>query len=155
MINRVTLVGNLGRDPELRRLASGAAVARFSLATSERYRDRSGTWREQTEWHDVSLWRGLAERAETQLRRGMLVYVEGKLSTRRYTDRAGVDRKATEVIGSHLRILGRHADVPEAATAPPPPAAGAITLTPPPLPAAPDAVPPPPHNSEDGSGLPF
>ena len=153
MINRVTLVGNLGRDPELRRLADGAAVARFSLATSERYRDRAGAWRERTEWHDVSLWRGLAERAE-QLRRGMLVYVEGKLSTRRYTDRAGVDRKATEVVGSYLRILERHADVREAATASVPPPAGAISLTPPPASAAPDAAPLV-DNAEDGSELPF
>jgi len=107
MINKVTLVGNLGRDPELRRLESGAAVAQFSIATSENYKDRNGEWQSQTEWHDVVLWRNLAERAESQLKKGMLIYLEGKLSTRKWEDKDGNPRKTTEVIGSYLRILNR------------------------------------------------
>lgn len=110
MINKVTLVGNLGRDPELRRLESGAAVAQFSIATTENYKDRNGEWQSQTEWHDIVLWRNLAERAESQLKKGMLIYLEGKLSTRKWEDKDGNPRKTTEVIGSYLRILNRRED---------------------------------------------
>ena len=156
MINRVTLVGRLGRDPDLRRLASGVAVARLRLATSERYRDGEGRLREQTEWHDVALWRGLAERAETQLRKGTLVYVEGKLSTREYTDRQQVARRVTEVVASVLRILDGRVDVEEAAAVP---TSGAeppgITLQPPHAPQLTAAAPPRGANAEDHSGLPF
>ncbi len=107
MINKVTLVGNLGRDPELRRLESGAAVAQFSIATTENYKDRNGEWQSSTEWHDIVLWRNLAERAESQLKKGMLIYLEGKLSTRKWEDKDGNPRKTTEVVGSYLRILNR------------------------------------------------
>ncbi len=107
MINKVTLVGNLGRDPELRRLESGAAVAQFSIATSENYKDRNGEWQTSTEWHDIVLWRNLAERAESQLKKGMLIYLEGKLSTRKWEDKDGNPRKTTEVVGSYLRIINR------------------------------------------------
>ena len=110
MINKVTLIGNLGRDPELRRLESGAAVANFSIATSENYQDRNGQWQTQTEWHDIVLWRNLAERAETQLRKGMLIYLEGKLSTRKWEDKDGNPRKTTEVVGNYVRILNRRED---------------------------------------------
>lgn len=156
MINRVTLVGHLGRDPDLRRLESGVAVARLRVATAERYRDGSGQWREQTEWHDVTLWRSLAERAETQLRKGMLVYVEGKLSTREFTDRTGAAKRTTEVVASTLRILDRRADVEEVATQQPD--AGrqpGITLTPTPPQALTAAAAPRGANAEDSSGLPF
>ncbi len=107
MVNKVTLVGNVGRDPQLRRLESGAAVASFSLATSERYRGTDGEWRERTEWHEITLWRKLAERAEHALNKGMLVYLEGKLSTRSWQDKAGIERKRTEVVADYLRILDR------------------------------------------------
>ena len=107
MVNRVILVGYLGKDPEMRRLEGGIAVARFSLATSESYRDREGAWQQQTEWHEVTLWRQMAERAEQQLSKGMLVYLEGKLNTKTWQDKEGVTRKATEVVGSQLRILNR------------------------------------------------
>ena len=107
MINKVTLVGNLGRDPELRRLESGAAVAQFSIATSENYKDRNGEWQSSTEWHDIVLWRNLAERAESQLKKGMLIYLEGKLSTRKWEDKDGNPRKTTEVVGSYLRVINR------------------------------------------------
>lgn len=107
MINKVTLIGNLGQDPELRRLESGISVARFSIATTENYKDREGNWQDQTEWHDIVLWRQLAERAETQLRKGMLIYLEGKLTTRKWEDKEGHSHKTSEVVGNYLRILNR------------------------------------------------
>ena len=107
MVNRVTLVGHLGKDPELRRLEGGIAKARLSMATAEHYVDKQGVHQQQTEWHEVVLWRQMAERAEQQLRKGMLIYVEGKLSTRIWQDRENVSHKTTEVVGSYLRILTR------------------------------------------------
>lgn len=110
MVNKVTLVGNLGRDPDLRRLENGTPVARVSVATTESYKDRDGQWHEQVEWHDIVLWRQMAERAEQQLRKGMMVYVEGKLSHKTWQDKEGTTRKTTEVVVGFLRILkGREA----------------------------------------------
>ena len=80
-VNKVILVGNLGKDPEIRHLEGGAAVANFTLATSESYKDKSGVRQESTEWHNVVVWRGLAEIAEKYLKKGMTIYVEGKLRT--------------------------------------------------------------------------
>ena len=107
MVNRVTLIGNLGRDPEIRRLESGAAVAKFSVATNENYRDKSGEWQSQTEWHEVVVWRTLAERAERDLKKGAMVYLEGKLTHRKWEDKDGNPRKTTEVVGNYFRILNR------------------------------------------------
>ncbi len=107
MINKVTLVGNLGKDPEVRHLESGSSVARFSLATNESYRDKDGNWQTRTEWHVVVVWRALAERAERDLKRGSLVYIEGKLRTRSYQDSNGVEKSITEVEGQVLRALDR------------------------------------------------
>ena len=106
MVNKITLVGRLGADPEVRTLESGAMVAKFGLATSENYRDRSGEWQEQTEWHDVVVWRGLAERAQEYLKKGSLVYLEGKLTHRKWQDKDGNPRKTTEVVGNYFRMLG-------------------------------------------------
>ncbi len=105
MINRVTLIGNLGRDPEVRRLDNGVAVAKFSVATNESYKDKSGEWQTQTEWHDVILWRQLAERAERDLKKGKLVYIDGKLTHRKYQDKEGNDRYVTEVVANTYRLL--------------------------------------------------
>lgn len=107
MVNKVTLIGNLGRDPEVRRLENGAVVAKFSVATNENYRDKNGEWQTQTEWHDVVAWRHLAERAERDLTKGKLVYIEGKLSHRKYQDKDGNDRYITEVVANNLRSLER------------------------------------------------
>ena len=107
MINRVTLVGNLGKDPEVRHLESGTAVGRFSVATNENYRDKSGEWQKITEWHDIVVWRDLAERAERNLKKGMLVFIEGKLTHRRYQDKEGIDRKTTEIVARVVKILER------------------------------------------------
>ncbi|MEM1319512.1 MAG: single-stranded DNA-binding protein [Bacteroidota bacterium] len=105
MINKVILIGNLGRDPEVRHLESGAAVAKFSVATNENYKDRNGDWQTQTEWHDVVAWRSLAERAERDLKKGKLVFVEGKLTHRKYQDKDGNDRYITEVRALSIRLL--------------------------------------------------
>ncbi len=105
MINKVTLIGNLGKDPEVRRLESGTAVARLVLATNESYKDKNGEWQTVTEWHTINCWRMLAERVETQLKKGMLIYVEGKLTTRKWTDKDGNDRYSTEITANSFRLL--------------------------------------------------
>lgn len=107
MINKVTLIGNLGADPEVRALESGAKVARLSIATNENYQDKNGEWQKITEWHNVVAWRGLAERAENYMKKGHMVYVEGKLTTRKWQDKEGNDRYTTEVVARLLRTLER------------------------------------------------
>ena len=107
MINKVTLIGRLGRDPELRRFENGAAVAQFSVATTENYKDNNGDWQEQTEWHNIVAWRTLAEQAERQLKKGSLVFIEGKLTTRKFTDKNGVERTTTEVVAALMRLLDK------------------------------------------------
>jgi single-strand DNA-binding protein len=107
MINKVTLIGNLGGDPEVRHLDNGTAVGRFSLATNENYRDKDGNWQKITEWHNVTVWRDLAERAEKQLKKGMMVFVEGKISYRKYTDKEGVERTAADIVANTVRSLER------------------------------------------------
>jgi len=107
MINKVTLVGNLGQDPEIRNLENGAKVAKFSVATNENYQDKSGEWKKITEWHNVVAWRGLADSAERNLKKGGMVYVEGKLTTRKWQDQNGNDRYSTDVVARFLRSLER------------------------------------------------
>jgi single-strand DNA-binding protein len=107
MLNRVMLIGHLGRDPEVRRLESGQAVGKFSVATNESYQDKNGSWQTLTEWHEVVVWRQLAEKAEIQLKKGMQVYIEGKLSTRSWQDTDGQQRRTTEVVANTFRVLGR------------------------------------------------
>ena len=107
-VNKVILIGNLGKDPEVRHLENGAIVANFPLATSEVYTDRTtGEKRENTDWHDVVVWRGLAEVAEKYLKKGYKVYVEGKLKKRSWQDKEGNTRYTTEVLGEELTILSR------------------------------------------------
>lgn len=107
-VNKVILVGNLGRDPEVRHLENGAVVANFSLATSESYRDRnSGELVSNTDWHNIVLWRGLAEIAEKYLHKGDKVYLEGKLRNRSYQDQEGVTKYITEVVGDNLVMMGK------------------------------------------------
>ncbi|MEM9328097.1 MAG: single-stranded DNA-binding protein [Bacteroidota bacterium] len=105
-VNKVILVGRLGRDPEVRHLESGVAVASFSIATSETYKDRNtGERRENTEWHNIVLWRGLADVAEKYLKKGDQVYIEGKLRTRSW-EKDGVTRYTTEVVADNMNMLG-------------------------------------------------
>lgn len=105
-INKVILVGNLGKDPEVRHLEGGAVVAKFPLATSESYKTKDGQRVDQTEWHNVVMWRGLAESAEKFLRKGSLVYIEGKIRTRSWDDKDGNKRFATEIIADTMTMLG-------------------------------------------------
>ena len=105
-VNKVILVGNLGKDPEVRHLENGTPVASFSIATSETYKDRTtGERKTNTEWHNIVLWRGLAEVAEKYLHKGDQVYIEGKLVTRSW-EKEGVTRYTTEIVGSTLTMLG-------------------------------------------------
>jgi single-strand DNA-binding protein len=107
MVNKVTLIGRLGQDPEIRHLENGAVVARFSLATNEYYKDKEGNPQETTEWHNVVIWREQAERAEKTLKKGMLCYVEGKISYRKYTGQDGVERNITDIVANYFRALER------------------------------------------------
>ena len=106
-VNKVILIGNLGKDPEVRYLEGGVAVANFPLATTEVHKNRAGEKVESTEWHNVVLWRGLAEVAEKLLKKGMQVYIEGRLRTRSWEDKDGSKKRATEVVGENLTILSR------------------------------------------------
>lgn len=105
-VNKVILVGNVGKDPEVRHLDSGVAVASFSLATSETYNAKNGERVTTTEWHNIVLWRGLAEVAEKYVRKGMLLYIEGRIRSRSYDDKDGVKRYITEINGDNMRMLG-------------------------------------------------
>ncbi len=109
-LNKVMLIGNVGKDPEVRHLESGIPVATIPVATSERYKDKNGEPKEQTEWHNVVLWRALAEFAEKYLRKGMQVYVEGKIRSRHWEDQNGQKRYITEIVAETLRMLGRKSD---------------------------------------------
>ncbi len=110
-INKVILLGNLGKDPEVRYLEGGTAVANFTLATSENYKDKTtGEKRTITEWHNVVVWRGLAEIAEKYLKKGNQVYVEGKLKTRQWQDKDGNNRYTTEIVAENMQMLGKKDD---------------------------------------------
>jgi single-strand DNA-binding protein len=158
-INKVILVGHLGRDPEVRYLDGGTAVANFSIATSESYTNKQGERVDQTEWHNVVFWRGLAETAEKYLHKGSKIYVEGKLRTRSWDDKEGNKRYTTEIVGDNFVMLDKREDseqfaTPQAAAQTPAiepitqePATHAIqtpaaTPTPAPVPAAQDSVTP-------------
>ena len=107
-VNKVILIGNLGKDPEVRHLENGATVANFPIATSESYNDRNtGERREITDWHDIVVWRGLAEVVEKYVRKGTKIYVEGKLKKRSWQDKEGNTRYSTEVVADELTILSR------------------------------------------------
>ena len=105
-VNKVILIGNLGKDPEVRYLDNGVAVANFSLATTENYKNKEGERVSQTEWHNIVLWRGLAEVAEKWLKKGSSVYVEGKIRTRKWEDKDGNTRYSTEILGENMTMLG-------------------------------------------------
>ena len=109
-VNRVMLIGNLGRDPDVQFLEGNIGVAKFPLATTETFKDRGGKLISQTEWHTVVLWRGLAELAQKYLHKGSLVYIEGRLRTRSWEDKEGNKKFATEVVGDNLIMLDKRAD---------------------------------------------
>ena len=143
MLNKVNLIGRLGRDPECRYMPNGDAVCNFSLATSESWKDQSGQKKERTEWHNVIMYRHLAEIAGQYLKKGSQVYLEGKIQSRKYTDKNGVERTVYEIVCHEMKMLGGN----EANMQPAPPA----NQEPPPPPAARNAAP----LSDDDSGIPF
>lgn len=105
-VNKVILVGNVGRDPEIRHLDTGVAVANFPLATSESYTAKNGERVTTTEWHNIVLWRGLAEVAEKYVTKGKQLYIEGRIRTRSYDDKDGVKKYITEIYGDVMQMLG-------------------------------------------------
>ena len=118
-VNRVMLIGNLGKDPDVQYLEGNIGVAKFSLATTETFKDRTGKLISQTEWHTVVLWRGLAELAQKYLHKGSLVYIEGRLRTRSWEDKEGNKKFATEVVGDNLIMLDKKMDSHPSAHTPP------------------------------------
>ena len=108
-INKVILVGHLGKDPEVRYLEGGVSVTSFPLATSENY-NKDGRKVEQTEWHNIVMWRGLADVAAKYLQKGKLVYIEGKLRTRSFEDKEGIKKYTTEIVAENFTLLGRKSD---------------------------------------------
>jgi single-strand DNA-binding protein len=109
-VNKVILVGNVGKDPEVRHLDSGVAVANFPLATSESYTAKNGEKVTTTEWHNIVLWRGLAEVAEKYVTKGRQLYIEGRIRTRNYDDKDGIKRYVTEIYGDTMQMLGSKND---------------------------------------------
>jgi len=126
MINKVILVGNVGKDPEVKYLDNGVAVAQFSLATSETYKDKEGNKNTKTEWHNIVLWRGLAEVAEKYVKKGNPLYIEGKITTRSYDAQDGSKRYVTEIVGNVMQMLGSKSNSDGASSTPPPPQAEEI-----------------------------
>ncbi len=113
-LNKVMLIGNVGRDPEIRYLEGNAKVATFSLATTERYKDRNNETKENTEWHNIVAWRNLADLVEKYVKKGTQIYAEGRLRTREWTDQTGAKRRTTEVVLDNMQLLGRKSDNPGA-----------------------------------------
>lgn len=112
-VNRVILVGNVGKQPEIRRVEGGAAVANFTLATSEKYKDKAGNLQEQTEWHNIVCWRSLAEIVEKYVAKGSQLYIEGKIRTREW-EKDGVKHYRTEILADTIQMLGRKSDSSQA-----------------------------------------
>ena len=150
MVNKVILVGNVGVDPEVRTTESGVKVARVRLATTERYYDRqTNEAKELTEWHTITLWRGLADVVDKYVRKGSQLYIEGRLRTREWTDKENIKRYATEIMADEMKLLGRRSDAAGGAVAPNP----APAYTPAPAPATTPVVVTP--KDEDVEDLPF
>ena len=106
MLNKVTLIGRLGKDPETRLMPNGEAVCNFSVATSETWNDRNGQRVERTEWHNITMYRRLAEIAGQYLKKGSQVYLEGKIQSLKYTDKNGIERMAYDIIANEMKMLG-------------------------------------------------
>jgi single-strand DNA-binding protein len=104
------LIGNTGKDPEIRHLDNESIVASFPLATTERYKDKNGEWQEQTEWHNIVCWRALAERVEKQVRKGVQLFVEGKIRTNSWVDQSGQKRYSLEILAENIQLLGKRTD---------------------------------------------
>ena len=109
-LNKVTLIGNVGKDPDFQTLEGNISVAKLSLATSESYKDKNGATQSSTDWHNIVLWRGLADLAKSYLSKGSLVYVEGKIKTRSFDDKDGQKKYVTEIIAEQLILLDKKTD---------------------------------------------
>ena len=129
MLNQVQLIGRLGRDPEVRYMPNGEAVCNFSIATSENWKDANGQKQERTEWHNITMYRKLAEIAGQYLKKGALVFVQGKIQSRKYVDKNGIERTAYEIICDSMKMLGDTVGGAQQQTTPP-----AQNQTPPPPP---------------------
>ena len=155
MVNKVILVGNVGVDPEVRTTESGVKVARVRLATTERiYNRQTNENTELTEWHTITLWRGLADVVDRYVRKGSQLYIEGRLRTREWTDKDNIKRYSTEIMADEMKLLGRRSDAPVQAGAP---AMGQTSAQQPAYaqpvqPAAPAAIP---TMQDDPDDLPF
>lgn len=117
MLNKVTLIGRLGKDPETRLMPNGEAVCNFSVATSESWKDQSGQRQERTEWHNITMYRRLAEIAGQYLKKGSQVYLEGKIQSRKYQGKDGIERTAYEIIANEMKMLGGGNDGQQAQSA--------------------------------------
>ena len=141
MLNKVHLIGRLGRDPEIHYMPNGDAVCNFSIATSESWKDQSGQKQEHTEWHAITLYRRLAEIAGQYLKKGSLIYLEGKIQSRKYTDKQGTERTAYEIVCHEMKMLGGKAEGAERQNTPPLPPAQQQTAAPMPQDEIDDSIP--------------
>ena len=145
MVNKVILIGNVGADPEVRYLDGGIAVANIRLATSESYKNKNGERVEQTEWHNIVFWRGLAQVVENYVKKGMMLYIEGRIRTRTWDDQNGVKRYTTEIYADTMQMLSRKSD-------------GSSSAETPSAPRPANNMPPPPDAAipaDDQDDLPF
>ena len=117
-VNKVIVLGNLGKDPDLRHLPNGDAVCNFSLATTESLKDKEGNKQDKTEWHNIVIFRKLAEIAGEYLKKGRPVYIEGRLQTRKWQDKEGKDRYTTEIVADQMQMLGSREEAKEVAKTP-------------------------------------
>ena len=144
-LNKVILIGRLGRDPETRYMPNGDAVCNFSIATTESWKDRNGQRQERTEWHNISMFGRLAEIAGQYLKKGSLVYLEGKIQSRKYTGKDGIERTAFEIIASEMKMLGGKAEGSSEST----------NTAAPPAPPHRQAPAAPAQTVDDTDGIPF
>lgn len=117
-VNKVILVGNVGKDPEVRYLENGVAVANFTLATSETYKNKNGEKVTNTEWHNIVIWRGLAEVVEKYVKKGTQLFIEGRIRTRSWDDKDGNKRYTTEIVGDNMQMLGKKSSEEASASQP-------------------------------------
>ncbi len=144
-VNKVILVGNLGRDPEMRHTQNGRPVGNFTLATNERWRDKDGQQQERTEWHRIVVWDRLAEICTEYLTKGKQIYIEGRLQTRQWEDREGNKRSTTEIVANQMQMLGRRGEPGPGDPGPGDPGPGESSPEP-------EAAPPGPAGDDD---IPF
>lgn len=146
-VNKAILVGNVGKDPEVRHLEGGTSVARFTLATSDSYKNKSGEVVKNTEWHNIVAWRQLSDLAEKYIRKGSQIYVEGKITNRQYDDKDGNKRYINEIVADNIRLLGRKED-----SFAPPSSSGSVRTQ---SDSMPVNLPEEPDQSVEGDDLPF